>query len=340
MERVFPGVSWDLKTPAEAGFDEPKLLQVRKWLIDISDGAGWRVMIVRGGYLTAEWNEGINRSTRISQASIDKSFISCCLGIAIYEGRIKSLDDPVVDYFPEMMDIGREEGPRPGRYAFEKDRAITFRQLASQTSGYMKPDQYPGEHFHYQTYGINIITHAIATVYGLYDSRDPDALPGGRKFLDDRIRDPIGASWDSPRFNFDHPQGAKVNIFGNGFSIVATSDDMARAGVLWLNGGRWKERQLVPAAYLKEATRTNRDVIAIEPEDQWKYGLAFWVNDHGKLWPDLPRDAFAASGAGAMHVFVCPSLDLVVTQTPGPWMDADKGERQTELLMRIADAIK
>ena len=67
--------------------------------------------------------------------------------------------------------------------------------------------------------------------------------------------------------------------------------------------------------------------------------MAFWVNDHGKLWPDLPRDAFAAAGAGSMHVFVCPSLDLVVTQTPGPWEDADKAERQAELLMRVVGAM-
>ena len=339
MDRVFPGMTWDTLQPEEAGFIPGKFSAVKGWLEGVADRRGWRTMIVKGGYLVAEWGQGLDRNTQITQASIDKSFISCLLGIAIDEGRIAGLDAPVVDYFPEMMDVGPDVGPRPGRYAFEKDRAITFRQLASQTSGFMKPDQYPGKKFHYQTFGINIITHAIATVYGLYDSSDPDRFPGGRKFLDDRIRNPIGAGWDSPRFNFDHPPGAKVNIFGNGFSIVATSDDMARAGILWLNQGRWKDQQLVPADYLKEATKTNQDVLAIEPEAQWKYGLAFWVNDHGKLWPDLPRDAFAAAGAGSMHVFVCPSLDLVVTQTPGPWEDADKTERQAELLMRVVGAM-
>jgi hypothetical protein len=245
----------------------------------------------------------------------------------------------VVDYFTEMMNIPPDLGSRPGRFAFEKDRAITFRHPASQTSGYIKPDQYPGKHFHYQTYGINIITHAIATVFGLYDSKDPDRLPGGHKLIDDRIRDPIGACCESSGFNFDHSPGAKTNIPGNKFSIVATSDDMAGTGVLWLNGGRWLDRQLVPEVYLKEATKTNQFVLADSPEDQWKYGLAFWVNDHGKLWPNLPRDALAASGAGSMQVFVCPSLDLVVTQTPGPWEDNDKGLNQNELLTRIVDAM-
>ena len=222
----------------------------------------------------------------------------------------------------------------------EKDRDITFRHLASQTSGYMKPDHGPGGKFHYQTYGINIITHTVAKVYGLYNPYEPDALPGCRKFLDDRIRDPIGASWDSVRFNFEHPPGAHVSIFGNGFSMMATSLDMARAGWLWLNGGNWKGRQLISADYLSEATRTNTDVMRLEPGENWKYGLAFWTNDRGRLWPDLPRDAFAASGAGAMHVFVCPSLDLVVTQTPGPWEDEGKAIMQPELLGKVVDAVR
>ena len=339
MNRTFPGAEWERLPVEEAGFSADKLAAVHTWLQNLGRDRGWRTCVVRGGYLVAEWGEGMAREEQISQASIDKSFISSLLGIAIHEGKIAGLDAPVVDYFPEMMDIPSGEGPRPGRYAFAKDRAITFRQLASQTSGYMKLDQSPGEKFHYQTFGINIITHSVAKVYGLYDSNDPDRLPGCRKFLDDRIRDPIGAGWDSIRFNFDHPPGARVHIFGNGFSLMATSLDMARAGWLWLNGGNWNGQQLIPSDYLREATKTNRDVLAQEPEENWKYGLAFWTNDHGKLWPDLPRDAFAGAGAGAMHIFACPSLDLVVTQTPGPWGDEGKAGIQEELLMRVVGAV-
>ena len=339
MEYIFPGEKWHQATAEDMGFDSDKLLAVKQWLNDIANNNPWRVMIVRGGYSIAEWEVRIARNTQISQASIDKSFVSCMLGIAIDEGKISGLDAKVTDYFPEMMDIGPTEGPRAGRYAFEKDAEITFRQLLSQTSGFMKPDHGPSQLFHYQTFGINLVTHAVAKVYGVYDSSNPDHLPGGRQFLDERIRNPIGASWDSPRFNFDHPPGAKMNIFGNGFSIMANPSDMARAGLLWLNGGRWKDKQLVPEKYLREATSTNSDVLAISPEEQWNYGHAFWTNDHGKLWPELPKNAFAASGAGSMHVFVCPDLDLVIAQTPGPWSDKDKKPKQTEFLMRVVDSL-
>ena len=177
MNRTFPGTEWDLISSEEAGFCAEELDGVHTWLQDLGWGCGWRVCIVRGGHLVEEWGQGLAKDEQISQASIDKSFISSLLGIAIREGKIAGLDALVVDYFPEMLNISPGEGPRPGRHAFEKDSAITFRQLASQTSGYMKPDQHPGQQFHYQTFGINIITHSIAKVYGLYDSSDPDRLP-------------------------------------------------------------------------------------------------------------------------------------------------------------------
>ena len=71
------------------------------------------------------------------------------------------------------MDVPEGTGPKPGRYAFEKDRDLTFRQLICNVSGYMKPGEEPGKVFNYQTFGMNILCHAIATAYGMYDSRDP-----------------------------------------------------------------------------------------------------------------------------------------------------------------------
>jgi hypothetical protein len=62
-------------------------------------------------------------------ASAAKSIFSCILGIAIADGKLPSADAKIVDYYPEAMDVPEGEGPKPGRYAFEKDRHITFRQL-------------------------------------------------------------------------------------------------------------------------------------------------------------------------------------------------------------------
>jgi CubicO group peptidase (beta-lactamase class C family) len=134
------------------------------------------------------------------------------LGIAVAEGRIPSQDAPVVDYYPEMMDVEEGSGPKPGRYAFGKDRDVTFRQLIGNTSGYMKPGEEPSKRFHYQTFGMNIITNALATIYGLYDNADPDRLPGCSRLMEGQLRDPIDGTWGHSYGDFEHPPGAKKSI--------------------------------------------------------------------------------------------------------------------------------
>jgi CubicO group peptidase (beta-lactamase class C family) len=261
---------------------------------------------------------------------------SCILGIAIDEGKLPSADAKIFDYYPEAMDVPEGEGSKDGRYAFEKDRNITFRQLISNTSGYMKPGEEPGKVFHYQTYGMNILTHAIAKTYGMYHISDPKGFPGLKPLIDEKIRIPIGGDWKHEYVNFNlHPK-ARIHIFGYYDGIKASALDMARLGWLWCKRGRWMGKQIVPESWMREATRTAPDIIANCPKEQWKYGYGFWTNDYSQIWPDLPRDSFAAYGAGGQHIWVCPSLELVVVQSPGLWKA--QTENDTYLLKSVVNA--
>lgn len=342
MANRFPLEAWEKRTPEEAGFDSEKLNAVEAWLQ--AQPSSYRLVLVRNGYLVAEWGQDIAMDKELGQASASKSYFSCLLGIAVAEGKLPSAAAKVIDYYPEMMQVGQDEGPKPGRWAFEKDSEITFHQLICNTSGYMKPGEEPGKVFHYQTYGMNILTNALATIYGYYDSRDPERLPGCAQLIAEKLRDPIGGTWSHSYTDFEHPPGAKKNIFGHSLRVCATALETARAGHLWLNWGNWDGTQVVPSEYLRQATVTNGDIRANEPEDKWCYGHGFWVNDFGVQWPDLPRDSFAASGAGAKHIWVCPSLDLVVVQNPGPWNrlpdEHQKKGAQNEILRRILSALE
>ena len=341
MECVFPDEEWQTKAPEEIGFDRGKLKEVESWLKEGAQDRPFRFAMVRYGYLVAEWGQGIETDKQINQSSAGKSFYSCLLGIAVAEGKLPSADEKVIDYYPEMMDVGEHEGPKPGRWAFEKDREITFHQLICNTSGYMKPGEEPGKVFHYQTYGMNILTNALAAVYGLYDSRDPERLPGCARLMAEKLRDPIGGTWSHFYTDFEHPPGARKNIFGHSLRVCATARETARAGHLWLNWGDWDGAQVVPEEYLRQAAVTNDDILANEPEEKWCYGHGFWVNDHGVQWPDLPRDSFAAAGAGAKLIWVCPSLGLVVAQNPGLWDQLRQEQKldQNGTLARILDAL-
>jgi len=322
-----PGSKWKRLAPAEAGFDPGKFVEIERWL-DARAEDRYRVVIVRDGAIVAEWNRGVAAREQIWLASATKSIFASVLGIAIAEGVIGSADDRVIDYYPQAMEVPAGCGPKSGRHVFSKDHAITLRQLISNTSGYMKPGEEPGKVFHYQTYGMNILTHAIASAYGLYDSEDPEGSPGFKVLVDRMLKKPIGADWGYYLTNFKLQSAARLNIFGYYDGVKANALDMARLGWLWRNGGRWGERPLIPEGWLNEARGTAPLIQANCPEEQWQYGYGFWSNDHGKLWPNLPRDSYAASGAGNQHIWVCPALDLVVVQSPGPYEkqeDLDRG---------------
>ena len=358
---IYPREKWIKIPPHDAGFDPAKLNLAKDWLDKRVGDGRYRVVIIRSGRLVANWNYGFGhnknlylisriagmigrtssatarlRDIKLPLASVAKAIFSCILGIAIVEGKLPSADAKVFDYYPEAMDVPEGEGPKAERYAFEKDRDITFRQLISNTSGYMKPGEEPGKTFHYQTYGMNILTHAIARIYGLYSITDPVGSPGFKQLVDEKLRIPIGANWVYFLMNFNlHPK-ARIHIFGNCVGIKASALDMARLGWLWCNQGRWLNRQIVPESWLREATQTAPDIRASCSRKLWKYGYGFWTNDELQLWPSLPRDSFAASGAGSQHIWVCPSLELVVVQSPGLWND--QTENDTDLLRHVVNA--
>jgi len=321
MRDVFPGKRWEFVEPEEAGMDAGKLEEAHQWLVKEAGEKPYRVVVVRGGRIVAEWEQGIETDARLGLASASKSFFSSMLGIATAEGKIGSADDRLIRYFPEFLEVPEGRGPKPGRHAKPEDSRITFRQLISNTSGYMKPGETPGRQFHYQTFGMNILCHGIASAYGMYDSADPERLPGIGKLMEQKIRDPIGAHWDYQYTDFKHEPGALTNIFGHSSRIVSSCRDLARAGLLWLHFGRWKDEQVIPDGWMREATMTAPDIRRHCPREQWCYGYAFWTNDHKLLWPSLSEDSFAASGAGRKHCWVSPFLDLVIAQCPGIYED-------------------
>ena len=124
MDMVFPGADWEAKSPDGLGFDVEKFVGVEAWLREVAGDKKFQVGVARYGYLAAEWRQGVAADAKLSQASAAKSYYSTLLGIMVAEGKLSSPDEKVVDYYPEMMDVGELEGPKAGRYAFEKDRAI------------------------------------------------------------------------------------------------------------------------------------------------------------------------------------------------------------------------
>ena len=111
----FPGAKWDQRTPAEVGLDAKKLDA-------LAAHVGGNGVVVRHGHLVYSWGDP-TRSGDV--ASAFKPVLSTLLLIAVQEGKLKGVDDLVADVEPRLKTINGG-----------KDAAITWRHLASQTSGY------------------------------------------------------------------------------------------------------------------------------------------------------------------------------------------------------------
>ena len=121
------------------------------------------------------------------------------------------------------MDVPEGEGPKEGRWAFEANRGITLRHLICNVSGYMKPNEAPGQVFNYQTNGMCVLSHCIEKAYGLYDVNRPEESPKISPLYKEKIADVIGADWE---YDIEIPTDARKSedstslVGGQRFSLT------------------------------------------------------------------------------------------------------------------------
>jgi CubicO group peptidase (beta-lactamase class C family) len=261
-------------------------------------------MLLRHGHVVAEgWWVPYAAELPHMLFSLSKSFTSTAVGLAVAEGRL-TVDDLVLPFFPD--DAPAEVG--------EHLAALRVRDLLTMTSGHAddtiagfferrdgnwaasffeQPLSYtPGTHFKYNS-GCTYMLAAIM-----------QRLTGQTllEYLRPRLIDPLGidyATWESC------PRG--VNVGGWGLSI--TTDSIARFGQLYLQHGRWGERQLVPQEWIAEATR-KQVPNGPDPAVDWEqgYGYQFWRSRH---------NAYRGDGAFGQFCIVMPEQDAVLAITSG-----------------------
>lgn len=233
-------------------------------------------------------------------ASAAKPVLSTLLLAAVADGRLRSVDAPVKDCGWELS---------------AKDRGMTFRHLANMVSGYACTEA-PGQAWGYNDFAIQLYAKSLERVY---------AEPLDKAF----------------RTRFAALQFEDGEIFGSrsGLGVTASPRDFARLGWLWLNHGRWGERDVVPASLFDACIRPG--VPADLPRTQGKgadylnigsygggtdqtphgpgvYGFNFWFNqsladEQPLAWPALPADAYQANGMWNRDtVTVIPSLRMIV----------------------------
>jgi CubicO group peptidase (beta-lactamase class C family) len=126
------------------------------------------------------------------------------------------------------------------------------------------------------------------------------------RFVDEHLAKPMG--WDR-RWGWGYRRPELTHTCGGG-GIAARSTDMLRFAYLLLHEGRWQNKQLVPAEYVRKASRPS-------PYNQhYPYSYQFDVNADGNM-SGLPRDTFLKRGSGGHCLYIVPSLDLAVFKLGG-----------------------
>jgi CubicO group peptidase (beta-lactamase class C family) len=328
-----PAGGWAHKTPAALGIDKAKLAEAIAYASsheterakDFSDQqqtfgqplgslptrrAATNGVVIYKGYVVAEFGD---TNFVDPTYSVAKSMLSTVTGVAVRDGKIADLNQPVGQLVQD------------GGYASPQNAAITWKHHLQQESewegsiwgknadfigheafgaGERKPRtlQTPGQHYEYNDARINRFALSLLRVL---DRPVPEVFQL-------EVMDPIGASntwkWVPYHNSYVDLHGKQVaSVSGGtrwGGGMWINSWDMARFGYLWLRNGAWAGRQIVPADYVK---------AALTPSEHGPdYGYLWWLNTKGKNLPGLPTTAFAALGAGSNDIVVSPEHELVI----------------------------
>ena len=260
-------------------------------------------IVLHGNQLLYEaYFNGSDRETTQTSFSAAKSYTSTLVGIALDEGFIHSLDDPITMYLPELL----ESDPR-----FSK---ITLKHLLMMTSGlrwerddanpfsddfvtYYSPDlrktalqseivETPGQRFVYNDYNPLLVGMILERATAMSVT----------EYMETRLWQPMGAegegSWslDSDQSGFE-----KMFVGVNGRAI-----DLVKLGWLFLNDGRNGKSQVIPNSWVAEVTKEKTT------SDDFSYRHYWWI--------DEKRQMYFAEGDKCQFILVYPKAELVIAR--------------------------
>lgn len=304
---------WDVAEPGQAGIDTALTTGLVKAVRAGDFKEIDSIIIVRHGRLVLEeyFCDFYGRDYEHNLTSVTKSVVSALVGIAIEQGRISGLDEPLFSYFPNYV--------KNENWSEAKGR-ITLRHLLTMTSGlacnnavphspghpdrmFQSPDwiQFcldlpmsdhgPGEQFAYCEGNAMLVGEVLRLATGL---PVPD-------FAFKYLFTPLGITHCYWAYT---PRGKALT----GTSLHLRSRDMAKFGQLYLDGGRWQGRQIVPLEWVEQSTAKRMSTEMFSG-----YGY-FWWRERFRRGTETVA-AYTAAGNGGQKITVIPELDMVVVIT-------------------------
>jgi hypothetical protein len=235
--------------------------------------------------------------------SVSKSFVSALVGIAISEGKIRSVDEPVTNYLPQLTSPGMDKiriedllNMRSG-IKFNETYSSPFGQMPRYYYGRnlqhyirkLKVREAPNQHYDYISVNSLLLSLVVEKATGQKLS----------DYLSEKIWQPLGMAYPAT-MNIDSRKDNTIKAF---CCLNARSRDFAKFGRLYLNEGNWQGRQIVPAAWVKKSTSVMND-------SKDAHNKSYTYN-----WRVLEDGSYYAQGVLGQFIFVCPSKHIIIVRT-------------------------
>ncbi len=328
MQRNYwPTTGWQKADPSVLNMNAEKLAELDSIIKSEYNNING-IVVVKNGFIAFEnYYHDCGPSDVQHVASVTKSVLSALIGIAIYHGFIHSVDQKVLDFFPEYQPADDQ----PQKYEISLRHLLTmtvpypfeaWREPLDQLS--MQPDwiKYTldrlGQNgrigdFKYSTAGAHLLSGILTRCTGM----------NARAFANQYLFEPIGMraipNYKMEAFGFEELFGSKIRGWvedpqGNstgGWGLTLTARDMARFGFLYLNEGLWQDKRILPQTWVSQSTTLNAN----------HYGYLWWLGQENGL------PLYMALGDGGNAIICIPGKDLLVAITsafmPNPrdrWM--------------------
>jgi len=312
---------WKVSTPAEQGLDPMLVAELYYNAAELE--TIYSLLVIKNGYLIAEryFNEGsVDQEDRLQ--SVTKSYTSALVGIALEQGYLSSVDQRMMDFFPELA--GKITDPR-------KDQ-ITIRQMLQMRAGYPSEEtdavfwegllagRYPplieefpliadpGTEFHYSNLTSNWLGIIVDRTTGT----------NLKSFAEEHLFSAIGV--EAGEWGTD----AEGHNNGSG-DLHFSARDAAKFGLLYLNDGVYEGNQVVPTDWVHDSLQSYSENINVTGGFPANWGLSISDIGYGYQWWTAKAGDYRldfAWGHGGQFIVLVDELDMVIVLTSYPfWLE-------------------
>jgi CubicO group peptidase (beta-lactamase class C family) len=314
---------WEVSTPAEEGLN-PALV-VELYLNASELETIYSLLVIKNGKLIAEdyFNGGaVGQKTLMQSAS--KSYISTLIGLALEQGCLTSLDQKLLDFFPEYAD----------QITDPRKEEITLRQMLKMRTGY------PWEETHSDLFAAMFAGDNPPLIVHFPLTADPGAKFQYSNTTTAWLAEIVSRSCDTNLKDFSEeyllePIGVEMgefwpNTYDDYHPLFHFSGrDAAKYGLLYLNDGELDGKQVVPSDWVHDSLQTYSENVSTGAPNSGKIGRYFREIGYGyQWWSARAGDHYFnyAAGHGGQLIVLLDEFDMVIVTTADPFWQQHDGQ--------------